>query len=536
MSALRSSVDLLNLKTRNIVIQNPDGSYPPPSALLAMDGVGRGGTAWTQDISLNSVTLFGNESVGVLTYSDVSGLLLNSAPLQILPATVPFDSVADAAPLSALIQSYNELLAVLNGSFITVNLPPSVTGLVATPTVSTADLSWNSVGSGYTYTVDLCGSPLITDVSGTTYTITSLTAATPYTASVTAHNNSVFSGLPTSVAFTTQSLPPAVTGLQIGQIDVSAATLSWNSAGSYTYNIYLDGSPVALGVSGLSYAFTGLTVSTGYTASVRVTDGVYEGPPSSVSFTTATPLTVTVSAITTNGATISWNSAGAGYLYLLKILIGSTPIQTYADLSGLTYAVTGLTGGATYIASVSFTSTGFVSDPYTSPFTTTVDGFGFSEFSFVPGNYLLTNNTSSIDPFSAGYNVVLSSPWIGNQFNTVTLRMKSDLGSQVQVYVYNSADLNGSILASSGYITVDTEQNYVIPLSATVTVAYPMLIQFICVGANDLEFAVFTTGGTTPLNTMQPIVITNSGGILISPFTLSFAPNTGGFPCQFTLV
>jgi len=80
MSALRKTVDLQSVKTRNLVVQNDDASYPPPFSLLATDAKGLGGTEWVQDISLNSITLLGDVSAGVLTYSDTSGLLLNSVP------------------------------------------------------------------------------------------------------------------------------------------------------------------------------------------------------------------------------------------------------------------------------------------------------------------------------------------------------------------------------------------------------------------------------------------------------------------------
>jgi len=393
MSALRRSEDLLSLKTRRIVIQNEDSSYPPAGAVLAMDSKGRGGTVITQDLSLNSIALLGDLSAGVLTYSDVSGLLLNSEPISGLPAPVPFDSVPDSANLSDLIESYNELLAVLNGTLITVNPPPVVTGLVATPGVNTADLSWNSVGSGYTYTVDLCGSDLVTDVSGTTYRLTSLVPTTSYTASVSAHNNSVFSGPASSVPFTTGGFP-VVTGLTVSSIDVSAASVSWASVGGgYTYNIY-KGPTFLADVSGTSYSLTGLTATTAYTISIRVTDGIYQGAPASASFTTATPLTVTASAVTGTGAKIAWTSAGSGYAYNLQILQGSAVIETLTGLTDLSYSVTDLSDSTAYIASVRFTSSGFTSSSaYTTTFTTI--GSGFSP---IQGFYTQTRyNSQGID-------------------------------------------------------------------------------------------------------------------------------------------
>ena len=125
MSALRRSEDLLSLKTRRIVIQNEDSSYPPAGAVLAMDSTGRGGTVITQDVSLNSVALMGQTTVGILTYSDISGLLVNSVPIGYLPTPPTVSSVKTTGPslLSDLIVSYNNLLSALDGKLITKTNP-----------------------------------------------------------------------------------------------------------------------------------------------------------------------------------------------------------------------------------------------------------------------------------------------------------------------------------------------------------------------------------------------------------------------------
>ena len=541
MSALRRSEDLLSLKTRRIVIQNEDSSYPPAGAVLAMDPKGRGGTVITQDVSLNSVALMGQTTAGILTYSDVSGLLVNSEPISTLPAPVSFDSVADSSNLSGLIESYNQLLAVLNGAVITVNLPPSVTGLVAAPDINTADLSWNSVGSGYTYTVDLCGSNLATDVSGTTYQLTSLAPATTYTASVSAHNNSVFSSLPTSVSFTTDGLP-VVSGLVVSNIDVTAASITWTSVGgSYTYNVY-RGATFLANESGTSYSLTELTATTAYTISVRVTDGTNEGSPASNSFTTATPLTVTASAVTGTGATISWNSAGSGYLYNLQIVQGSTVIETLTGLTDLSYSVVDLNDSTTYIASVRFTSTGFTSS---SAYTTTFRTSGPTSFGFFDRPYGERYEDTSNEPgvYSAGYRVdIPDSPWIGNQFNTITLKVKStdtDTGntttSGVKINIYNSLNTDGSLLASSETVDISGDNDYVIPLSTTVTLARPMLIQFECTSTERLQFRLFTLY-TTPFTTMTPVLISNNPPSIINFVNPDISSFIGGFYCQFSLV
>jgi hypothetical protein len=144
------------------------------------------------------------------------------------------------------------------------------------------------------------------------------------------------------------------------------------------------------------------------------------------------------------------------------------------------------------------------------------------------------NTTTGTGVYSVGYNVPSGSPWIGYQFNTITLRMRSPTTSGVQLFVYDSI---GNPLADSGGspITVTTEQLYVIPLTATVTIATSVQFQFECTGSDALQFAVFTTSGA-PLTTMSPILYQNipPAGYSIVPFAPSFG--TGGFVCVFSLV
>jgi hypothetical protein len=211
-------------------VQNDDGTFPPPFSLLATDKKGRGVTEWIQDISVNSVTLFGQATTGTLTYSDASGLLLNSGPVSGgsfsgltsanagvgidisgtalnpiigLVTPVPFNSVASTVPLDELAQSYNELLAALNGKIISVNLPDSITPITVSATGISAQLSWSPAPSGYGYTVYLNGIAQFPDTVGPGYTLTNLEPLTTYTVAVAAHNNNVFSSPLVPTTFTT---------------------------------------------------------------------------------------------------------------------------------------------------------------------------------------------------------------------------------------------------------------------------------------------------------------------------------------------
>lgn len=296
MSALRKSADLQSVKTRRLVVQNEDGTFPPAYSLIATDAKGLGVTEWVQDISMNSVTLVGDASAGVLTYSDISGLLLNAQSVSGLPAPVPFDSVPYSPSVEELAQSYNELLAILNGKIISVNLPPSVTPTVI-PAVVTADISWNPVGIGYSYTVYLNGIAQSPDTSGNTYTLTGLTSATTYTVAVASRNNSVFSSQLIPISFTTNQLPTVT--ILVGAVTSSSISLSWSpeDANLFSYNIYYhagsNADTVIYDISGgsvVSYILTDLSANTTYSINVRATDGVRLGPSNPTTATTSSPI------------------------------------------------------------------------------------------------------------------------------------------------------------------------------------------------------------------------------------------------------
>jgi hypothetical protein len=81
MDALRNTISTQSIKTKQIVFQYPDGSFPEAGAILNVTDA-RGHTDWTRAPNLDSVTLVdssGNE--GIITYTDVSGLMVNNIPV-----------------------------------------------------------------------------------------------------------------------------------------------------------------------------------------------------------------------------------------------------------------------------------------------------------------------------------------------------------------------------------------------------------------------------------------------------------------------
>jgi hypothetical protein len=96
-----------SLKTRQIVYQNPDGTFPPIDSICTIAN-NKGVAAWTSDISVNSVVASNGEfsilsaseielSGGVLTYSGASGLMVNNRSVD-MKGSLTFYSVGAIIP------------------------------------------------------------------------------------------------------------------------------------------------------------------------------------------------------------------------------------------------------------------------------------------------------------------------------------------------------------------------------------------------------------------------------------------------------
>ncbi|HEY2791459.1 MAG TPA: fibronectin type III domain-containing protein [Micromonosporaceae bacterium] len=180
----------------------------------------------------------------------------------------------------------------LTGPGGTVTVPSAPTGLTVTGTTSSSvSLSWAASSGATGYNV-YRGSTKVASVSGTTDTVTGLTASTAYTFSVTATNSAGESAHSSSVNATTSSgtatLPNAPTGLTVTGTTSSTVGLAWTgSSGATGYNVY-QGSTKVASVSGTSDTVTGLAASTAYTFSVTATNSAGESAhSSSVNATTA---------------------------------------------------------------------------------------------------------------------------------------------------------------------------------------------------------------------------------------------------------
>ncbi|MBP2000991.1 chitinase [Paenibacillus shirakamiensis] len=269
----------------------------------------------------------------------------------------------------------NKLRSVLGTPATTgdTQAPTAPAGLTSTAkTSNSVTLSWtastDNVGvTGYDV---YNGSTLAASVTGTTATISGLTANTAYSFTVkakdAANNSSAASSavsVTTSAGTTTDTqAPTAPTALSTTAKTATSVSLSWGAStdnvGVTGYNIY-NGSTLVTTVTGTSATVSSLTANTAYSFTVKAKDaaGNLSAASSALSVTTnaatttdtqapTAPASLTSTAKTTTSVSLSWNAATDN--------VGVTGYDVYngstlaASVTGTSATVSGLTAGTTY--------------------------------------------------------------------------------------------------------------------------------------------------------------------------------------------
>jgi hypothetical protein len=242
-------------------------------------------------------------------------------------------------------------------------LPP--TGLASSNvTTTSADVSWNTVGSGTSYFVQLRvvgnawggGSTVLT----TSKSFTGLVPGTNYEARVyTNCSGTPSSAYTASVFFTTTALScTAPTGLAVGSITNTSAVATWNSVAagsSYFVQLRKVGDSWAGGstVSTLSKSYTGLIPGTNYEARVSTNcGGVVSAVSGSVFFSTTgtlcvAPTGLNTTGLTPTGVTLNWTSTGATS-YSTRVRVAGTSWGGNSGSTTNSKVITGLTPNTNY--------------------------------------------------------------------------------------------------------------------------------------------------------------------------------------------
>jgi bacillolysin len=256
----------------------------PPSAIT--DLVASGTTDTTTNLSWTAAT----DNVAVTGYNVYNGATLvttvvgNTYNVTGLTASTAYTFTVKAKDAAGNLASISNDASITTLPTPIDNTPPTVpTALTATGTTDVStNLSWtaatdNIAVTGYNV---YNGTILITTVTGTTYSVTGLSASTAYTFTVKAKdaagNLSDASNDAIITTLTTDITPPtAPTALTASGTTATSTNLSWTASTDNVavtgYNIY-KGATLVTTVSATTYTVTGLSANTAYTFTVKAKD------------------------------------------------------------------------------------------------------------------------------------------------------------------------------------------------------------------------------------------------------------------------
>ena len=409
--------------------------------------------------------------------------------------------------------------------------PPSAAGVpgsvTATPGVGSLTVTWSAAANADGYKVQWkSGSQTYNTsdrqatASGTSHTITGLTAGTEYTVRVIATRTNAPDSAASSEATGTAQHPAAgVPGGVTATPAVGGLTVSWNAAanaggykvqwksGAQAY----DAASRQATASGTSHTITGLTGGTEYTVRVIATrtnapdsaassdaTGTAQHPAAGVpGGVTATPAV--------GGLTVSWNAAANAGGYKVQWKSGS---QTYdaasrqATASGTSHTITGLTGGTEYTVRVIATRTNAPDSAASSEATGTAQ----HPAAGVPGSVTAT-------PTAAGS---LRVTWSAAA-NAGGYKVQWKSGSQA----YNTSDRQATASGTSHTITgLTAGTTYTVRVIATRT------------NAPDSAASTEATG-TPPAAAGVPGSVTATPGVGSLTVSWSAAANANGYKVQW---
>ena len=396
---------------------------------------------------------------------------------------------------------------------VTTGTPGPVRNLTGTATgETTLSLDWGAPTTGGTptgYSVTASGvSSAQIAVSGTSATVTGLSAGTSYTFSVTASNAGGSSSAGT-VSVTTWQLPGAVGSLSGSADSTSQVSLSWNAPSvgnpaTFTYAVSASGvSASQISISGTSATVTGLSADTSYTFTVTATNSAGTGPGDDV--TVKTPVqspgpvgNLTGSPTGTTSVSLDWDAPTTGGTATGYSVTASGVYSTQIAVSGTGATVTGLTANTAYTFSVTASNAGGSSSPETVSVTTW-------QLPGAVGN--LSGSADSISQVSLSWNA----PSVGNPA-AFTYEVTSPGVSASQISISGTSATVTGLSADTSYMFTVTAMN-----SAGTGPGDDVTVK-------------------TPVQSPGPVQ--NLNGTVNSSTSVSLdwdAPNTGGAPTEYTV-
>ncbi|HET6816421.1 MAG TPA: fibronectin type III domain-containing protein [Mycobacteriales bacterium] len=250
--------------------------------------------------------------------------------------------------------------------------PASASAAAVTDTSDQIAVSWSSVAAASDYVISRDGAQ-VADVTTTSWTDSGLLGSSTHTYCIYAHNSGGSSSTCAGTGNVTTN-PPAPTGVSATAVSGTEIDLQWLSAtGAATYNVERAttstgpwGPPIATGITGTTFANTGLATGTTYYYRLRsVASGGGIGSASSVvSATAGKPgaFTLTGTATSPNLVTLSWSPWSSSFSYTAYRRSGSkgsfTVVQSCSGVSAGGCTDSSVKAGTSYSYYVTATGPG----------------------------------------------------------------------------------------------------------------------------------------------------------------------------------
>ena len=245
-------------------------------------------------------------------------------------------------------------------NFFSTEIPlTAVTGFSAAPSANNVSLKWNKNSAADSYQIDVYKNgkwTYLTKTTGTSYTVTGLSANTSYRFRIFAFKGSKHSPSVSVTAATKPAVKPtAVMGFS-ASTTANSVSLKWNknsTADSYQIDMYKNGKWTYLAkTAGTSYNVTGLSSNTSYRFRIYAFNGSEHSSLTSV--TAVTKSAGKLTAVTGFSASpsadrikLSWNKNSAADSYQIDMYKNGK--WTYlAKTSGTSYTAAGLSSNTSY--------------------------------------------------------------------------------------------------------------------------------------------------------------------------------------------
>ncbi|KAL9658160.1 hypothetical protein ABK040_013072 [Willaertia magna] len=424
-----------------------------------------------------------------------------------------------------------------------------VTNLLTTSVTSNSvALSWNHIfSSGISFTIcETLKTNICHVTSSKTDTFTGLTPSDTFSFKISAEytnaGQTYYTNTDTTIT-NVVTLPGNPTGFTYTSIAPNSITLQWDplTGGDSAITYYIDQGAGKVLVNSNPVTITGLTASNSYTFSLfsRNAAGTYCTSPATLTSIVTPPNdvtgSITTSAITTTGMTLTWTAVSAGNVAVNYQVCMMSPSVSCNNVTGaVTYSPTGLSSSTTYQYSVVSRNTHYVSSsPITVTETTLPDApTGFKASSV--GSDTLSFTWNSVSAGNAGpityyicYNSGATCQNTQSLTATFTGLSSSTTFNNIEIYAQNNVGKSSSKTTIASAQTLPLAPASVSTSSVTAT---SMTVAWDASSGSDITYHVCLDDGSACRTTEAPSTSISLTSLVSSNIynIVVYASNTAG--------